>query len=163
MATTPKETKNRFDEIYSQRHFYEQYDRKYPKTMFGFKKGIRPVKISKQLHRKIILEYWDIYFKELYFNESKSYFLFGGTLQLILYPERMIKAPDLKFKPASIGFFWYQRPSVLFHKFIKFIKLTGSSNRLPKIENIFKKNQDIDLIITFDKAIKSQLKNLYHK
>jgi hypothetical protein len=51
---------------------------------------------------------------------------------------------------------WYQRPSELFFLCCDFKKLTGSTNKLPKIEKIYKNNFDVNLIVNFEEAIEAQ-------
>lgn len=158
-----KPNRTKFDEVYGLDYFYDNYHRKYPPKFLGKKKGIRPIKIDKSLYKLILMEYLDVYFKEIYFLSGKSYFLWTGTLQKVLYRPRTIKNIKKKIIGSTIGFLWENRPSNLFGIFVRFIKLTGSSNRLPKIEIIYKNNHDINLIANFEDVInKSRInKTLY--
>jgi hypothetical protein len=164
MATTkPRVNRTQFDEVYGLDYFYEKYKLKYPPSMFG-QKGTRPKKIDKSLYKKILMEYLDIYFKEIYFLDPTSYFLYTGSFRKVLYANRVLKNMK-KIANASIGFFWFQRPSYIFHSTVQFIRLTGSTNRLPEIEKIYKKNFDINLIANFEEVIIAEKinNNLYIK
>ena len=140
--TNPTDHRTKFDKVYSLAYFYEKYNKKYPLTMHGAKKGIMPKKITFELYKKIFFEYQDIYFKELYFKQNSSYFLYTGSLELVSYSPRVIKAGVTKILGCTIGFFWGIRPSVLFYDFVRIIRLTGSSNHIPKIELLYKNNLD---------------------
>lgn len=118
-------------------------------------KGLAEKQVSEELYRKIIMEYFDIYFKEVYFLNKPSYFLYTGILDKVLYRPRIIKKNQKNIiAKTTIGFMWSMRPSNLFFYCVRFIKLTGSSNRIPKIENVYKNNFDIHLIPNFEDAIK---------
>lgn len=144
-------------EVYGLNYFYSKFENKYPPKMIGEKKGIRPKKISRSLYQKILLEYLDIYFKEIYFIDGPSYFLYTGGFQKVKYRPRIIVNKGIKkMISSSIGFMWYQRPSELFFLCCMFKKLKGSTNRLPKIEKIYKNNFDINLIVNFEEAIEEQ-------
>lgn len=149
---------NKQNEVYGLDDFYENYKRKYPPTMLGEKKGIRSVKISKLLYKKILMEYLDIYFKEVYFLEDKTYFLYGGMFKKVLYLPRVFKQKKTEVIPSSIGFFWYMRGSSLFHYCVRFIKLTGTTNKLPQIEKIYKNGNDINLIPNFETVWQAHFK-----
>jgi len=147
-------------EVYGLKYFHSKFKKKYPPKMFGEKKGLRPKNISISLYQKILMEYLDIYFKEIYFLEGPSYFLYTGFLTKVKYRPRVIINKGIKkIIPASIGFMWYQRPAELFFLCCKFEKLTGSSNRLPQIEKIYKNNFDVNLIVNFEDAIEEQRAN----
>ena len=148
---------NKSKEVYGLKYFHSKFKNKYPPTMLGAKKGVRPVAITVSLYKQILMEYLDIYFKEIYFLEGPSYFLYTGFLTKVKYRPRVIINKGLKkIIPASIGFMWYQRPSELFFLCCKFEKLTGSSNKLPQIEKIYKNNFDVNLIVNFEEAIEAQ-------
>lgn len=147
-------------EVYGAKYFCEKFENKYPPTMLGEKKGVRPVRIQKSLYQKILMEYLDIYFKEIYFINGPSYFLYTGLFQKVKYRPRIIVNKGVKkIINASIGFMWFQRPSELFFLCCKFEKLMGSSNKLPVIEKIYKNNFDVNLIVNFEDAIKHEKNN----
>lgn len=146
--------------VFGFKFFCNLFKKKYPPTMLGFKKGKRPINVSESLYKKILLEYFDIYFKEIYFIDGPSYFLYTGALEKVKYRPRFIMNRGVKKKiDASIGFMWFQRPSELFFVSCRIKKLTGSSNRLPAIEKIYKNNFDINLIVNFEEAIEIQKNN----
>lgn len=151
---------HRYEEVYGVKYFHEQFKKKYPPTMLGEKKGVRPKKISRSLYQKILMEYLDIYFKEIYFLEGPSYFLYTGDFTKVKYRPRVIINKGIKkIISSSIGFMWYHRPSELFFLCCKLKKLTGNTNRLTLIEKIYKNNFDINLIVNFEDAIEEQRKN----
>ena len=149
--------KSKYDDIFGLKYFCEQFKNRYSPKMLGEKKGVRPKRINKSLYQKIFMEYLDIYFKEIYFLEGPSYFLYTGLLTKVKYRPRVIINQGLKkIIPTSIGFMWYQRPSELFFLCAKFEKLTGSTNKIPQIEKIYKNNFDVNLIVNFEDAIEEQ-------
>lgn len=157
-------TKNLNKTVYGIDYFYKKYQYRYPTSYFGDGKGlILKKKISKKLYKKILLEYLDIYFKEVYFKEDKVYFLYTGMFRLVLYSPRIIKRFVKRMVNPSIGFMWYQRPSHIFFRFVNLIRLTGSSNRIPKIEKTYKNNYDVNLIANFEDVLIEYKKtqNLY--
>jgi hypothetical protein len=144
-------------ETYGLNYFYSKFRNKYEPKLMGEKRGVNPKRISISLYKQIFMEYLDIYFKEIYFLEGPSYFLYTGLLTKVKYQPRVIINRGIKkLVPASIGFMWYQRPSELFFICCKLKKLTGSSNKLPKIEKIYKNNFDVNLIVNFEDAIEEQ-------
>lgn len=152
-----KNTRDNKIETYGLKYFQEKFENKYPPTMLGEKKGVRPIKVSVSLYQKILMEYLDIYFKEIYFLDGPSYFLYTGILTKVKYRPRVIMNRGIrKIISSSIGFMWYHRPSELFFLCCQLKKLTGSSNRIPQIEKIYKNNFDINLIVNFEDAIEQQ-------
>lgn len=144
-------------ETYGLKYFHQEFKKKYPPTMLGEKKGIRPVNVSVSLYKQILMEYLDIYFKEIYFLNGPSYFLYTGILEKVKYRPRVIINRGIKkIISSSIGFMWYHRPSELFFICCKLKKLTGSTNKLPEIEKIYKNNFDVNLIVNFEEAIEEQ-------
>lgn len=158
--TKDKPANSKYDETYGLEYFHSKFKKKYPPKMMGEKKGLRPKSISISLYKQILMEYLDIYFKEIYFLEGPSYFLYTGALQKVKYRPRIIINKGIKkLISSSIGFMWYQRPSELFFLCCKLEKLTGSTNKLPKIEKVFKNNFDVNLIVNFEEAIEEQRLN----
>jgi hypothetical protein len=161
ITLTPATSSNsKFKEVYGLNYFYENFENKYSPKMMGEKKGVRPKKIAKSLYKKILLEYLDIYYKEIYFFTGPSYFLYTGILEKVKYSPRIIINKGVKkMINSSIGFMWYQRPSELFFICCKLVKLTGKTNRLPEIEKTYKNNFDVNLIVNFEDAIGEQKRN----
>lgn len=142
-------------EVYGVKHFYEKYNAKYAPSMFEKSKNKRPKKIPLSLYKKILTEYFDIYFKEIYFFNGPSYFLYTGSLEKVRYSQKVLRNyKETYIKKPSIGFMWYLRPSELFYFCCKLKKIIGSTNRIPKIEKLFKMTNDIELIVNFDDAIR---------
>lgn len=142
-------------EVYGLKYFYEKYNTKHVPSMFEKSKKTRPQKIPLSLYKKILTEYLDIYFKEIYFFSGPSYFLFTGSLEKVRYSQKVLRNYKETFiKKPSIGFMWALRPSELFYFCCKLKKIIGSTNRLPKIEKLFKMTNDVELIVNFEDAIK---------
>lgn len=151
-------------------YFHKHYHRKYLPELIG-RRGKNERKIDKDLYKRIFMEYWDVYFKEIYFKNENSYFLYTGVMEKISFAECCLKKTDTEgnvwyeHRPDALGFAWYERPSLLFHWGVKILKLSGSSNRMPKIEKLFKSTTDINFIINFEKLLsnKRKLRKLYLK
>lgn len=156
--------------------FYKKFlkeKRRYAPSLFCVNKTTRkkrPQSVSFNLYKKIVLEYLKIYFFSFYMNQSASYFPLGGFLKKIIYPKwaKVMKRGAYGKKELcggnhAIGLFWYLRPSQKMFYMVKLTKLTGSSNRLPKIEAIYKQNFDKDLLPIFTEEAKraKKHKNLY--
>lgn len=167
MTTNKNQTEpnlNNNVEVFGLDYFYKNFENKYFPKMLGEKKGRAKINVSKQLYQKILQEYFDIYFKEIYFIDGPSYFLYTGILTKVKYRPRVIINKGIKkIINSTIGFMWYQRPAELFFVCCKLLKQKGSTNRLPKIEKLYKNNFDINLIVNFEEAIEEQRinKNLY--
>lgn len=150
--------RTKFDAVYDSEFFYSQYDRKYSPELLGLK-GKRPVKIDKSLYDKILREYWDLYFKEIYFLNKPIYFLYTGSLEKVLCSPTVIKTKIKKVTNSVINLFWSKRPNQMFFCMVKFAKLTGKQNAIPKIELMYKNNFDINLIANFEQVIKEARRN----
>lgn len=151
---------------------YHKDKRRYPPSFFCVS---NPSKLKRKkpvdhiLYRKIVLEYLKLYFFDLYSNKGGMYFPLGGFLKKVVYPKwRRFQArgnskPKLCETNGSIGLFWYMRPSSRMYYMIKLKKLTGSSNRLPKLEDRFKNIINKDLIPIFKPEFneKKENKTLY--
>ena len=162
METNPKPSKTKSKTVIGFDYFYKRYKFKYLPEQIGFR-GKIPRKVSLAVYKQIVNEYFDIYFKEIYHNNEKSYFLYTGTMEKILYSEKIMKhtnadgTPTLRKAGQTVGIMWYERPSVLFHFGVKIKKI--SSGRLSKIEKFFKSTTDINLIANFEKVYKQQFRN----
>jgi hypothetical protein len=105
-------------------------------------------KLSISEYKKIIKQYFNIYFYEVYFLKRPYYFFFGGKLKLGRCGN-FIRKNAKNGKPIagkSIGLLWYDRPSPRFWFSIDILKLTGSTNSLPKIEREWKEKNDVSLL-----------------
>ena len=153
LAETPNK-KNRT--VYGVVNFYENYNKKHPPGMFEKTKNVRPKKIPISLYKQILIQYFAIYFKEIYFFSGPSYFLYTGSLEKVRYSQKVLRNYKGSFiKKPTTGFMWYLRPSELFYFCCKLKKMIGSTNRIPKIEKLFKNTNDIELIVNFDDAIRT--------
>ena len=156
-------------------HFYDIFHkekRRYPPSFFCVSKPSklkRKVPIDHILYKKIILEYLKQYFFDFYSTQKSIYFPLGGFMKKVVYPkwrQYMSKGKGekrLSGSEGSIGLFWYQRPSSRMFYMVQIKKLTGSSNRLPKLEGRFKNIINKDLIPIFKPEInkKKETKSLY--
>lgn len=111
--------------------------------------------------KKIVYEYLKTYFFELYINPIKTYFFLGGFMRIVIissWGRKQKRGYSDKLEycrvDKAIGLFWFYRPSLKMHFMVALKKLTGSSNMIPKIEKIFKQNQDKDLLPTFTEELK---------
>lgn len=175
--TRPDLKKNRKvkTEVFSVDYFYKLFTRekrRYPPSFFCTDKKtklIRPKSVDKKLFKKIILEYFKMYFFEVYMKQSAIYFPLGGFMKKVKYSKWNAWMPKgkagkkLNQSDGAIGLFWYQRASKKMAYMVMLKKLTGSSNRIPKIEEIYKTNFNKDLLPIFEQEIKKQYaqKNLY--
>lgn len=150
-------------------YFFDIFDkqkRRYPPSFFCVSnpsKLIRKKPVKSLLYRKIVLEYLKFYFYDFYMKKESVYFPLGGFVKKIIYPKWRNKKQPGKGSDGSIGLFWYQRPSSRMFYMVKLKKLTGSSNRLPKMEQQFKNIINKDLIPIFKPEFnrKKENKSLY--
>lgn len=140
-------------------HFYDIYKKekgiKYP-SLFDLDTSSKPRKVTFVEFKFIIKTYLTIYFKELFFDLKPKAFFFGGYLKIVRYQNwsRILKDGNTKKEKIhsgndSLGLMWYLRPTKRFNHKFKIKKLTGSSNILPKIEKMCKRQNDIDNIPIF--------------
>lgn len=156
METNQTKTKDNYAS-YGIADMHKTFDKKYPKSFLGLK-GKQREKPDLKLCKKITKEYFDIFFKDLYLEKRKSYFLFGGTVGIYCTPAtvKKITKNGVTFynkKDISITIFWYGLPTRLFYKFFKMSKLTGSTNMLPVIEKLFRANFSLELLPKFDRSV----------
>jgi hypothetical protein len=156
-------------------YFYDAFakeKRRYPPSFFCISnpdKRKRKKPIDHILYKKIILEYLKIYFYDFYMKSGSMYFPLGGFLKKVVYPKwrrfqgRGTSKKEMCETDKAIGMFWYLRPSSRMHYMLKIKKLTGSSNRLPKMEAHFKNIINKDLIPIFKPEFnrKKENKSLY--
>lgn len=163
------EKKHKELEVLNISYFYKKFineNTKFKRSRFCVlekKQRDKKVVIPFSIYKTIIKEYFKIYFNEFYFLNNSVYFPFGGFLKKVLYgkwranqikPNTNRKKTTFRMIDNAIGLFWYKRPSVKMFYMVKLVKLTGSSNQLPKIEKEFLKNNDKDLIPIFTKEYK---------
>lgn len=147
---------------------YEKEKKKYPPSFFCVNKPtklIRKKSVPLRLYKKIILQYLKIYFFDFYITTKYIYFPLGGFLKKVLYAkwvgtfQRGITGETNSGSEGAIGLFWYMRASMKMAFMVKIKKLTGSSNRIPKIEAIFEQRLDKDLLPTFTTEIRKAQTN----
>lgn len=157
-------------------YFYSLFlkERKaYPASHFATNKKIKGrVRRSATLkeYKKIIYEYLKTYFFELYINPVRTYFFLGGVMRIVTISSWINKQKrgysnkkEYCKADKAFGLFWTFRPSPKMYFMVKIKKLTGSTNIIPKIESVFNRNQDKDLLPIFtDEQKKGKLnKTLY--
>lgn len=119
-------------------------------------------------YRAIMLRYFSIYTNELVFMKKPMYFPLTGKVMLnkcgnwIRTDQSNMEVFKKRVKKEvghSLGFFWHHRPIQSF-RFIRLIKSSGSTNRLPAIEKQWKEANDITLLKKSSelKKIKSMIK-----
>lgn len=146
-------------EVFSIDYFYKLFlkeKKRYAPSLFSITKSKRKVDLPFDIYKKIVKEFFKIYFYELYFSNISSYFPWGGMIKKVRYPKWRYK--NLNGSDGAIGLFWYQRPSKRHYYMIDTIKLTGSTNQLPIIESRFRKNNNMDLLPIFTEE-RYRLKN----
>lgn len=145
------------------RYFYDNYLNKknFSKKQLGISNHKGKEVMPFQLYKKIIITYFDIYFKDLYFSKLKSYFFLTGSLTVLISPPAFHKHLG-RMKPESITLYWGERPNFLFNSMVKFSKLAGSTNRFPKLDKLFFNIFDRDKVRTAkDNKKSSKNKNIY--
>lgn len=117
-------------------------------------------------YKKIIYEYLKTYFFELYINRIKTYFFLGGVMKIVTISSWVNKqkrgySNEKKYCKVNkaFGLFWTLRPSPKMYFMVKIKKLTGSTNIIPKIERLFNRNQDKDLLPIFTDEQKKGKRN----
>jgi hypothetical protein len=153
----------------SVKDFFVDFKKVYKPSMINESdKGRKKTKPSFILIKKIIKTYLLIYFFDLYMNQKVLYFHFGGYLKKVQLTKKMknVYSKDktkLQYSNNGIGLFWFNKPNKKVHFFSRLIKLTGSTNELPKIEMIYRENYDIDLLPIFTSEYLNALevKSLY--
>lgn len=144
----------KYDDVYDVSDFAEFHNREYSHRALGLK-GSGRRRAPLWLIKKIILTYFDIYLKELYYGNKPMYFLFSGFLQVVRTAPTY-KANTKKPLNESLALFWGDRCTRSLAYFAEIIKLTGKTNRLPVIEKTILKNNDIAKFPKFDKTIKDK-------
>lgn len=126
------------------RDFFEKFDRpsinNFPEL--GRKKADR--RLSYKTWRKIIITFFQIYFYELFFIPKNHYFFLGGNMKLCLIrPKLKSNKGKKKFisKP-NVGLFWFNMPSMRMYRAVKIKKLIGSTNRFPKLQELWCQTND---------------------
>ena len=168
-ATTPKKKSDL--EILSISYFYNLFSKekkKYAPSLFSVNKTVKEKRkrsVEYRLFKKIILEYLKVYFFDFYINKKYLYFPLGGFLKKVFYPKwigtfnRGTTGKQKSGSEGAIGLFWYMRPSRKMYYMVTIKKLTGSSNHIPKIEAIFDKRLDKDLLPIFITEIRKAQKH----
>ena len=143
-------------------YFYKLYlkeKKKYPPSLFCINKTTklkRPRTATFKEFKTVIYEYLKIYFFELFMNKVPMYFFLTGFMRTVTYApwtrkqsRSNLKEKTLCYSSGAIGLFWYYRPTMKSYYFVKIKKMSGSTNMITKIEQIFKKNNNKDLLPIF--------------
>lgn len=126
------------------RDFYKKFNRPsvndFPEL--GRRKAER--RLGFKLWRQIIITFFEIYFYELFFMKKDQYFFLGGRMKLCLIrPKLKSNKGKTKFisKP-NVGLFWFNMPNMRMMKAVKIKKLIGSTNRFPKLQDLWCETND---------------------
>ena len=134
------------------KYFYQLFaKRKYlfPTLYFPFPINTQKKKLSVSiiLYRKIIQKYLDIYFNEFYYKDQPKYFMLSGFIIKGRSRPFTINLKNGNFKKIKgIAWIWYERPSIAYYSNIKLVKLTGSTNRVDKLDKNYKAENDFELL-----------------
>jgi len=121
--------------------------------------------VTLQLFKKIVKEYLKVYFYDFYMNDLPIYFPLGGLMKKVIYPKwvrYMAKGKSEKRISGgnnSIGFFWFMRASQKMNYLVNIKKLTGTTNQIPKIENLYTSQKNKDLLPIFKQELKKAKSN----
>lgn len=135
--------------LYPVRYFLNQIDtRKYT------------IPLPKKKFKSIVSTYLDVYFGELYYENKPKYFLLSGMIVKTKSSTKFFNGEASR----TINWIWYLRPSISYFANIKLIKLKGSTSRVWKLDKLFKKNNDIDIMqSTKLKLVELKIKNKLFK
>lgn len=149
-------------EVLTIKYFYNLFlkeKKSYAPSLFSINKKTRKKrkrKVELKEFKKVIYAYLKIYFYELYFLKKPMYFFLGGFMKVVLYHtwtgvQRRGTKQKKEFHESekAFGLFWYMRPTMKTHYFVKLKKLTGTTNIIPRIEKTFSQTEDKDLLPIF--------------
>lgn len=102
----------------------------------------RNVEIDQKLYESILSEYFDIYFKELYFLNGPKYFFLSGFIEKGQTKKYFHYKMDRIQETVGIGFIWYQRPALSYLTNIMMRKAMSPLHKLKKIEVLYRKHND---------------------
>lgn len=140
------------DKVVRLKDFYELFLKRkivFPTSYFHFriKTRKRTIPLPRLLFKKIISNYLDIYFNDFYFQNKPMYFMLSGDLIKVRGAEIAInKKKGIFSEMKSIGWTWFNRPSLPYISNIKLIKLKGSTSRVGKLEKKYHMNNDYGLL-----------------
>lgn len=150
--------KEKYNNNYGIDYFYDLFKKRnayYPKSYFFFMGGrTRKVLLEKKLFKKIILSYFDIYFKEFYSHTDEQYFFLSGKLTKAR-GKKVYKNPNGINQTESILWVWFLRPAYNYVSNLKIIKLKGTNRRVEKLEKQFKETFDVGLLPEINTLLKS--------
>jgi len=153
-------------EVLNIKFFFEIFNKenhKYARELFHtdhkVKRGGRQ-KVDKKLYKRIVLEFFKMYFFEFFSINKSLYFPFGGYIKKVVYPtwvrfQKGRKAGGDK----ALGIYWYLRPSQKMYFMVELKKLTGTTNRIPVLEAHYKNSFNKDLLPIFKTELKQSKKN----
>ncbi len=137
--------------------FYKDY---YPKELNIHVPGRQnKIDIPVILVKKIIKTFLEIYFIDLYFSGKKVlYFFLGGRMRLVAIAP-ILSIQHHKMTRTTIGWHWFERPCREVWLYVKLRKRTGSTNIIPKFDNRYIKENDVDMLQTAQSAKKQGIIN----
>lgn len=131
---------------YGLKHYWNLYRQRkigFPKKYLSSKNKVYTTRtLTKGEHQQIISKYMDIYFNELYFQDKPKYFPLGGLIEKIQGKKSIFRNRIVH----PILLLWHKRPDILFFANIRLAKQNGSTNRIYKLDQEFKKNNDLDML-----------------
>ena len=93
------------------------------------------------------MEYFKVYFYELFFFKKMSYFFLGGRMALCKIDSKLrTKNGEKYWSKIAPGIFWYYMPCERFMLSVKIAKLMGSTNRFPKLQKLWLETNDPALL-----------------
>lgn len=139
--------------------FYDSIkNSKFKKTdfLFPLKTRKKRVSIDKALYKKIILSFLNNYFESLYESEGSIYFFLSGDL---VKNRTMFYDKHKNREVHSVVWTWFNRPNISYMSNIRIIKQKGSSSRIKKIEDKYKENNDISLLLNYKQELINLVEN----
>jgi len=131
-------------------------------SMFLFPTNTRNKKIPVdfQLFKRIIQKYFEIYFNELYFNDTPKYFPLSGKIKKAKGSNFFVNSKKkVRRLGRSLTWIWYDRPSISFCSNVKLIKLKGSTSRVGLLDKKYKEQKDIELLPSANSALMELVNN----
>lgn len=139
--------------IYGYEYFrtlYLKRKKKFSKSLFY---NIEPtrlktIEVPRDLHKKLVTSYLDIYFSELFFRNRPKYFFLGGTVQKMALTPKSHSIDKLK-RRSGLTLVWYRRPDMGIFFNVKLRKQSGQGKKMTRLEDRFKAEQGLDSLPPF--------------
>lgn len=114
------------------------------KTHFNYKikTSKRKIEVEEKLHKEVIMKYFDIYFKELYFVDKPKYFFLSGKVEKGQTKKYFHYKMNQIQESVGIGLVWFERPSLSYLTNVMMRKAMSPLHRLKKLEVMYRKYND---------------------